>query len=107
MTESEPIETESESTRSGQRVQIYDESQKERIVRYLYWGAFLLLSILATVALVGFYSSAMNSIDIWISEDFEPIFRMLFNLAVILATILGISVLLRRLDIPIGESEQT
>lgn len=98
MTESEPTETE-------QRVQLHDESQKETMVRYLYWGAFLGLSLFGAVAVVGFYSSVMNIIDIWISPDFKPVFRMLFNLTVVLIALLGLSVLVRRLDIPVGGSD--
>jgi hypothetical protein len=39
----------------------------------------------------------------WVSADFRPVFRMLFNLAVVLLAVLGLSVLLRRSDIVFSE----
>lgn len=105
MTESESTMTESESAETDQSVQLHDESQKEKMVRFLYWGVFLGFSLLGAVAVAGFYSSVMTIIDIWISPDFKPVFRMLFNLMVALLAMLGLSVLVRRLDIPFGGSE--
>jgi hypothetical protein len=76
-----------------------DGSSKEKMVRYLYWGAFGLLFLAGAAAAVGFYFSVMDLIDIWVAADFKPVFRMLFNLAVVLVTVLGLSVLVRRSDI--------
>jgi hypothetical protein len=97
--------TESEAAETEQGVQRHNESQKEKMVRFLYWGTFLGLSLFGAFAAVGFYSSVMDIIDIWISSDFEPVFRMLFNLMVVLIALLGLSTLVRRLDIPFGESD--
>lgn len=67
--------------------------------RYLFWGAFGLLSILAVVATAGLYTSVSSAIDVWVASDYEPIVRALFNLVVVLTCALGLSVLLRRIDV--------
>lgn len=64
--------------------------------RYLYWGAFVLLALFGLFAAVSLYQSVMEIIEIWVSADFRPIFRMLFNLIVVLLAVLGLSVLIRR-----------
>jgi hypothetical protein len=68
--------------------------------RYAIWGAFGLLSIVAVVATVGLYTSVSAAIDVWISSDYQPVFRALFNLVVVLVCALGLSVLIRRIDVP-------
>jgi hypothetical protein len=65
--------------------------------KYLYWGTFAVLLLLALVAVVRFYMSASQAISIWIAPDFEPIFQSAFNLAVLFACALGLSVLVRRM----------
>ena len=45
----------------------------------------------------------MEVIGIWVSADFRPVLRMLFNLAVVLLAVLGLSTLLRRSDIAFSE----
>lgn len=67
--------------------------------RYLFWGTFGLLSVLAVVATAGLYMSASSAIDVWITDDYEPIFRALFNLVVVLVCAVGLSVLVRRIDV--------
>lgn len=69
------------------------------MTRYLFWGAFGLLSVLAVVATAGLYVSVSSTIDVWIGSDYEPVFRALFNLVVVLVCALGLSLLLRRIDI--------
>lgn len=97
--------TDSDATEPEQTAQVVNDSQKEQMVRYLYWGASVCLFLFGLFAAVSFYTSMLEVIDIWIAADFEPVFRMLLNLSVVLITLLGLSVLIRRLDIPIGGSE--
>ncbi|WP_436901771.1 hypothetical protein [Halovenus halobia] len=83
--------------------QTYRESQREQMLRYGYWGAFVLLFLFGIVTTVRAYTSLMQIIDIWVAADFEPIFRLLLNVLVTLVVVLGLSVLVRRMDIPFDE----
>lgn len=76
-----------------------DEDTKTKMLRYLYWGGFALLFLFGAFAGWGFYRSIMRVIDIWVSSDFQPIFRALFNLTVVLVSVLGLSMLIRRMDV--------
>ncbi|MFD1589204.1 hypothetical protein ACFR9U_19680 [Halorientalis brevis] len=69
----------------------------EDATRYLYWGAFATLLLLALTATVRFYLSASNAIGIWVAPDFVPVFQAAFNLAVVLGCAVGLSVLVRRM----------
>lgn len=66
-------------------------------ITYLSWGAFAVLLLLAFVATVRFYLSASNAISIWVARDWVPIFQSAFNLAVLFACALGLSILVRRM----------
>lgn len=83
--------------------QTYRESQREQMLRYGYWGAFVLLFLFGIVTTVRAYTSLMQIIDIWVAADFEPIFRLLLNVMVTLVVVIGLSVLVRRMDIPFDE----
>jgi hypothetical protein len=74
-----------------------DFDEERSPAKYLYWGTFAVLLILALVAVVRFYMSASRAISIWIAPDFVPIFQSAFNLAVLFACALGLSVLVRRM----------
>jgi uncharacterized membrane protein len=74
-----------------------DADEERSPMAYLYWGAFAVLLLLALVAVVRFYMSASRAISIWIAPDFEPIVQSAFNLAVLFACALGLSVLVRRM----------
>lgn len=76
-----------------------DDETGRRMVQYLYWGAFGLLFLFGAFAAFGFYRSIMRVIDIWVSTDFDPLFSAAFNLVVVLVSVLGLSVLVRRLDV--------
>lgn len=78
------------------------EDTKQKIVGYLFWGTFGAAFLFGAFAAFGFYQSVIEIIDIWVSEDFEPIFRAVFNLVVVLIAILGISLLIRRLGISLS-----
>jgi hypothetical protein len=64
---------------------------------YLYWGAFATLLLLALFATLQFYTSASRAISIWVADDFVPVFQAAFNLAVVLACGVGLSLLVRRM----------
>lgn len=64
---------------------------------YLHWGVFATLLALALLATVRFYLSASRAIGIWVAPDFEPAFQAAFNLAVVLACAIGLSLLARRM----------
>ncbi|MCU4740978.1 hypothetical protein OB955_13240 [Halobacteria archaeon AArc-m2/3/4] len=66
--------------------------------QYLAWAALAVLSMLAVVALVQFYSSVGAAIDLWIASEYQPIMRAAFNLAVLLLAGGGISWLVRELS---------
>lgn len=87
---------------TNEHEQTYRESQREQMLRYGYWGAFVLLFLFGIVTTVRAYTSMMQIIDIWVAADFEPVFRLLTNVAVTLIVVLGLSVLIRRMDLPFG-----
>lgn len=70
---------------------------KREMTEYLYWGAFATLLLLALLATVRFYLSASRAISIWIASEYVPVFQAAFNLAVVLACAVGLSVLVRRM----------
>ncbi|MCD2203439.1 hypothetical protein [Halobacterium sp. KA-6] len=61
-------------------------------------GTLLVLGVLAVVALFQFYTSANAAIGQWIGPDFRSLFRAVFNLVVLLAAGLGISLVVRELS---------
>lgn len=64
---------------------------------YLYRGTLVLLVLFAVTAAFQAYISASRAIDVWISPDFAPVFQAGFNVVVLLAAVIGISLLLRRM----------
>lgn len=60
-------------------------------------GTLLVLGVLAVVALFQFYTSALAVIDQWIAREYRALLRAAFNLAVLFATALGISLVVREL----------
>lgn len=82
--------------------QAHSDSDREQILRYGYWAAFVLLFLFAILTTVRAYTSMMEIIDIWVVAEFEPVFRLLINVAVTLIVVLGLSVLVRRMDISLG-----
>lgn len=70
---------------------------KEKLVGYMFWAAFGLLGLLTAVALFGFYTSVTSIITIWITDQYQPIFTAVFNLVVVLACLVGLSLLVRLL----------
>ncbi|WP_436924547.1 hypothetical protein [Halosimplex amylolyticum] len=64
---------------------------------YVEWAAFGILCLLALVATFRFYFAASEAIRVWFSPDFVPVFQAVFNLLVLVASVAGISVLVRRI----------
>lgn len=70
----------------------------ETIRRYLAWGALVVCSLLAVYALVQFYGSVGDAIGLWVDPRYQPLIRAAFNLAVLLASLIGVSLVLRELS---------
>jgi len=60
-------------------------------------GALVILGLVAVVALVQFYTSAVAVIDEWVGREYRALFRAAFNLVVLLAAGIGISAVVREL----------
>lgn len=91
----------SESDTTDEEPATNDEPESEggRDVRtYLLRGALLLLTLLAVLATLRFYLAASTAIDVWIDRRYRPLFQAAFNLVVLLAAGIGISVVVRRLS---------
>jgi len=67
------------------------------IVGYVQWATFAILCLLALLATFRFYFAASEAIRVWFSPDFVPVFQAVFNLVVLVASAVGISVLVRRI----------
>lgn len=81
-----------------------DRDTKEKMIKYLYVGSGVIIFLFGAFATIGLYQSVMQVIDIWVAEDFEPVFSALFNLVVVLLAVLGLSLLIRRLDVSFGQT---
>lgn len=68
------------------------------VQRYLAWGALGITSLLAVFALIQFYGSVTQAIDLWVDPKFQPVIRAAFNLAVLLTSLIGVSRLVRELQ---------
>lgn len=60
-------------------------------------GALVVLGFVAVVALFQFYTSAVAVINEWVGREYRALFRAAFNLVVLLAAGIGISVVVREL----------
>ncbi|WP_226039290.1 hypothetical protein [Natrinema sp. DC36] len=69
----------------------------DRIIRYLAWGALGICSLLAVFALIQFYGSVTETIELWVDPKYQPLIRAAFNLAVLLLSLIGVSLLAREL----------
>ncbi|NEU56066.1 hypothetical protein [Halorussus sp. MSC15.2] len=64
----------------------------------LYRAALGLFVLLAVVAVVQLYTSANASINTFVAHEYRPLFRMAFNLVVLLVSAIGISWTVRELS---------
>lgn len=67
-----------------------------RIRRYLDYAVLAGLLLLALIAALQFYLNATQTITTWVNPEFRAPFQAAFNLVLLLAAALGISVQLRR-----------
>ncbi|MFC7027984.1 hypothetical protein ACFQJ5_10905 [Halomicroarcula sp. GCM10025324] len=75
-----------------------DTGGSDRSIRtYAMWAAFAILVLVALVATFQFYFAASAAISEFVTRRYRPLFRAGFNLLVLLASGLGISLLVRRL----------
>lgn len=70
----------------------------ETVRRYLAWGALAVCSLLAIYALTQFYGSVTDTIELWIDPKYQPPIRAAFNLAVLLSSLIGVSLVVRELN---------
>jgi uncharacterized membrane protein YqjE len=63
----------------------------------LYRAALGLFALLALVAVIQLYASVNATINTFISDQYRPLFRMAFNLVVLLVSGIGISWCVREL----------
>ncbi|SIR45970.1 hypothetical protein SAMN05421858_2318 [Haladaptatus litoreus] len=75
-----------------------EKPNREKVQGYIYRGALVLLCFLAIVALFQFYMSALVVIRTFIADQYRPLFNAAFNLAVLLATGIGISYVVRKIE---------
>lgn len=68
------------------------------LATYVEWGVLLVLALLSAIATLQFYSNVSRAIDIWVAREYVPLFQAGFNLIILLAAIVGISLLVRRLS---------
>lgn len=73
------------------------ESARSRLIRVVYWTALAVLCLLALVATFRFYFAASEAIRVWFSSRFVAIFQAVFNVLVLIASLIGISVVVRRM----------
>ena len=68
------------------------------IWRTLGWIALAVCSLLAVFAVVQFYGSVTEAIDLWVEPRHRPLMHAAFNLIVLLGSLVGISLLVRELS---------
>jgi len=89
--------TEGVTTETEEATTQTDESQDGGIVTYIQWAAFVILALVALVATFRFYFAISNAINNFVTRQYRPIFQAVFNLVILLASGLGLSVLVRRI----------
>ncbi|NLV06637.1 hypothetical protein GOC83_10915 [Haloarcula rubripromontorii] len=82
---------------TGDAVDEPDDDTGPAIAIYAQWAVFAILTLVALIATLQFYFSASSAIDTFVTDRYRPLFNAAFNLAVVLACGLGLSVLVRRL----------
>jgi len=92
-TTDEPADEQSASPRTDRR----DADTAQRMVRYAQWAAFALLLLVALLATVRLYFAVSATVNTFITRRYRPLFMAGFNLAVVLASAVGLSTLVRRL----------
>lgn len=81
---------------AGEESDTDDEIISATLRRTLYRGTFLALALFGLFAAVQFYLNASRAISVWVVPDYQPLFQAAFNLVVVLACGLGLTVLVER-----------
>lgn len=84
--------------RPSSRTNALGDPSAGEIWRTLGWVALGLCSVLALFALVQFYGSTTDVIDLWVEPRYQPLMHAAFNLVVLLGSLIGISLLVRELQ---------
>lgn len=84
-------------TASASNDQADQQDDTRGFVRVLYWAAIGILVLVALIATLRFYFAAGNAIDNFVTRQYRPIFQAVFNLVILLASGLGLSLLVRRI----------
>jgi hypothetical protein len=66
-------------------------SDASRVRRFLDYALFAALTVVALVAVVGLYTAVSAAISTWVTSEFRPLFRAVFNLVVLLLAVAGIA----------------
>jgi hypothetical protein len=74
-----------------------EDESGSKIVGYAQWAGFFVLVLLVLISTLRFYFAASTAINRFISPDFRPVFQAVFNLVVLLASVVGLSVLVKRM----------
>jgi hypothetical protein len=74
-----------------------DGDTAARVRRGLDYALLGGLVLLGTVAAIQFYLAADRTINVWVTREFRPPFKMVFNLVVLLVVGVGVSRQIRRL----------
>ncbi|THE63849.1 hypothetical protein D8Y22_16100 [Salinadaptatus halalkaliphilus] len=74
------------------------ETRSQDVWRLLAWAGLAICSLVALVALVQFYASVTDAIDLWVEPRHQPLIHAAFNLVVLCGSLIGVSVLVRELS---------
>jgi len=72
-------------------------SDDRSITEYAQWAVFGVLVLVGVIATLRFYFSMSAAINQFVTREYRPLFTAGFNLIIVLACALGVSVLVRRL----------
>jgi hypothetical protein len=95
MSDAEPNAGENEETGSDTATRV------RRGLDYALLGGLVLLGL---VAAIQFYFAADRTINVWVTREFRPPFKMVFNLVILLVVGIGLSRQVRRLTGDTGDS---
>lgn len=91
-------QTDASPTQTGSSAAAGFDPGSETVRRYLAWGALAVCSLLAIYALTQFYGSVTDTIELWVDPKYQPPIRAAFNLAVLLSSLIGVSLVVRELN---------
>lgn len=69
---------------------------KERIANLLTVGTIGVLTVVALFAVLNLYTAVSQTINIWFTNAYAPLFRAAFNLVVLMLALAGLSLVFRR-----------